>query len=363
MSASKNNSFVNNICNYTLMKCIMFIEDALEERGVKSSINIELEGVYLDSENPSKNYFYERTNSELKKLEIKAKLKPEFWQNQWEYESDFQIGDISQTINHYQKFCQNIDQIFYPQIPKIQPINYKWQELNNKLIHVPNAIQLNISLWKEGFNMLANKSFAFFLQNSLIKNSVNNLIFFIPNQESLDRLFLKEDYGLQEKLLSPHDISGGNKGSIACYLEKNKKDLPNNLDINFDNLGYKVLDHQYDWQKNSRIEFRLASAGSEYSVQLHIFFVMLVVLESLILYDEDKKYRALKTTYSIPRKFYDCNLDNVVSRYESGLFFDKKTKLFLKKGKEQSFLPLSKILGQIKNEIEDLIKCIKMLKT
>ena len=118
---------------------------------------------------------------------------------------------------------------------------------------MPNAIQLNISLWKEGLNMLANKNFAFFLQNSLIKNSINNLIFFVPNQESLDRLFLKEDYGLQEKLMSPHDISGGNKGSIACYLEKNKKDLPNNLDINFDNLSYKVLDHQYDWQKNSRI--------------------------------------------------------------------------------------------------------------
>ena len=117
MSNSENNSFVNNICNYKLMKCIMLIEDALEERGIKSSINIELEGVYLDSENLSKNYFYERTNSELKKLEIKAKLKPEFWQNQWEYESDFQIGDISQTINHYQKFCQNIDQIFCPQIP------------------------------------------------------------------------------------------------------------------------------------------------------------------------------------------------------------------------------------------------------
>ena len=110
----------------------MLIEDILEEIDIKSSINIELEGVYLDSENLSKNHFYERTNSELKKLEIKAKLKPEFWQNQWEYESDFQIGDITQTINNYQKFCQNIDQIFYPQIPKIQPINYNWQELNNK---------------------------------------------------------------------------------------------------------------------------------------------------------------------------------------------------------------------------------------
>jgi hypothetical protein len=58
------------------------------------------------------------------------------------------------------------------------------------------------------------------------------------------------------------------------YLTKQYDKLVKLTDdtINFDNLGYKVLDHQYDWQKNSRIEFRLASAGSEYSVQLHIFF-------------------------------------------------------------------------------------------
>jgi hypothetical protein len=341
------------------MKCILLIENILEEKNIKSSINIELEGTYLDSNDLQKNNFYQKANNELKKFEIKGKLKPEFWKNQWEYESDFQIGNTTQTINNYQKFYKNINNIFFPQIPNIQPISYKWHELGGKLIHVPNAMQINISLWKKGFNMLSDKNFAFFLQNSLIRDSVNNLIFFIPNQKSLDRLFLKKDYDLKEQLMSPHEISGGTKGSIACYLEKNKKDLPNNLKLNCDNLHYKIADHKYDWQKNSRVEFRLASADLEYDLKLHIVFIMLAILESLIIYDEDKKYHQMKTTYKVPRKFYDSESDNIIKRYEDGLFLDKKTHLFSRNLQEKGFSQLIKILNQVKNEMEDLIKCIK----
>jgi RNAse (barnase) inhibitor barstar len=207
--------------------------------------------------------------------------------------------------------------------------------------------------------MLSDKNFAFFLQNSLMRDSVNNLIFFIPNQKSLDRLFLKKDYDLKEKLMSPHEISGGNKGSIACYLDKNKKDLPNDLKLNFDDLHYKIADHKYDWQKNARIEFRLASADLEYNLQLHIVFIMLVMLESLILYDENKKYNQIKTKYKVPRKFYDSEMDNIITRYEDGLFLDKKTHLFSKKLQEKGFSQLIKLLNQVKSELENLIKCIK----
>jgi len=354
-----NNNLFSNICNPKLMKCILLIDNILEEKGIKSSINIELEGTYLDNDNLQKNNFYQKANNELKKLGIKGKLKPEFWKNQWEYESNFQIGNTIQTINGYQKFYHNTNKIFFPQIPNIQPISYNWQELDGKLIHVPNAIQINISLWKKGFNMLSDKNFAFFLQNTLIRDSVNNLIFFIPNQKSLDRLFLKEDYDLKEKLMSPHEISGGTKGSIACYLEKDKKDLPNNLKLNCDNLHYKIADHKYDWQKNARIEFRLASADLEYNLQLHIVFIMLAMLESLILYDEGKEYNQIKATYKVPRKFYDSELDNIITRYEDGLFLDKKTHLFSKKLQEKSFSQLIKILNQVKSELRNLIKCIK----
>lgn len=353
-----NNTPLSKNFNSRLLDSIILIENILEEKNIKTSINIELEGVYLDDNNLQKDDFYQKVNSNLKKFEIKAKLKPEFWEKQWEYESDFQIGNTIQTIQNYQKFCKNINQIFYPQIPKIKPVNYKWCQLKDKVIHLPNAVQINISLWKEGFNMLANKNFAFFLQNLLIKHSIDNLIFFLPNQESLDRLFLKEKYNLQDKLMSPSEISGGTKGSIAYYFEKNKKGLPNNLNLNFDDLNYKISDQQSDFQKNSRIEFRLASASLEYNLQLHILFVMLVMLESIILYEEDIKYNRLRNVYELPKKFYHDKFDNIVSRYEAGLFFDKKINLFLKEKGNKNFAKLIGKLNQISLEIKDLIKSI-----
>ncbi len=327
----RNNSHLKGICNSKLLNVIVLIENYLELENIKPSINIELEGVYLDNENLSQNEFYQKANLQLKNLGIKAKLKPEFWHNQWEYESDFQIGNTAQTIDGYKKFLENIDAIFAPQIPKLQPINYDWQKVKDLTIHIPNSTQINISLWNQGLNMLANKNYAFFLQNLLIENSINNLIFFIPNQENLDRLFLKEKYSLQDKLMSPNDISGGNQGSIACYLEKNKKNLPNDFDISADDLNYQILNREHKWQKNARIEFRLASASFEYNLELHILFVMLIVLESVISYQENQNYQATQNSYPIPEKFYHQEEDNVVMRYKNDSFFKNKIALFSKR--------------------------------
>lgn len=349
----------NNICNSKLIESIALIEDFLGALDTKPSINIELEGVYDDNQNLAKNEFYKKVNLRLNELEIKAKLKPEFWKNQWEYESDLQIGNTAEVIDGYQKFFTNIDQIFSPQIPKIEPISYDWQKVEGRKIHVPNALQINLSLWKEGFNLLSDRNYAIFLQNLLIKNSIGNLIFFIPNQESLDRLLLKEKYLLQDKLMSPHDISGGNQGSIACYLEKNKKNLPNNLDLNFDNLSYKTSDHECDWQKNARIEFRLASTSVEYRLELHILFVMIIILESVILYQKDVKYEEIKDSYQLPEKFYHHKDDNIVSRYQNSSFFKDKIALFSKKQQKKEFLALSNLLPLVESEMDNFIKCIK----
>ena len=355
----KSTNYFDKICHCGLIDCITLIENILESKNIKLSINIELEGVYLDNANLEQKDFYQKLNSRLKDLETKGRLKPEFWKNQWEYESEFQIGNIIEVIANYQKFCKNINQIFLPQIAKIEPVIYEWCKSEDKIIHVPNAIQINISLWKKGLNMLADKNFAFYLQNLLIKNSINNLLFFTPNQESLDRFFLKEKYSLQNELMSPYDISGGTKGSIACYLKKNKKDLPNDLNINFENLNYKIAYQQKNWQRNSRIEFRLASASLEYNIKLHILFIMLIMLESVLLYQEDKQYRQLKTKYKIPRKFYHIHDDNVILRYKNDSFFSKKIELFLKKNKSMQFIKLEEKLKLLEAEMGNIIQCIR----
>jgi hypothetical protein len=349
-------NYFNNTNSSELIDTIISVQNCLELKSTRPSINIELEGVYFDNQHLPKDEFYNKTNLQLHNFGIKAKLKPEFWNNQWEYESNLQIGNVNQTIDSYQKFLKNINQIFSPQIPKIEPISYNWQKLEDRVIHIPNSIQINISLWKEGFNILANKNYAIFLQNLLIKNSIQNLIFFIPDQKSLDRLFLKEKYSLQDKLISPCDISGGRKGSIACYLEKNKKNLPNVLNIDFDNLDYKIAGHQYTWQKNARIEFRLASASLDYNLELHILFVMIIALESLMLYKEDKNYEEAKNCYRPPAKFYHHRDDNIISRYKNGSFFKKKIAFFLKNEPKEELSKLAEQLRSIEIKMDNLIK-------
>jgi len=50
----------------------------------------------------------------------------------------------------------------------------------------------------------------------------------------------------------------------------------------------------------------------------------------------------------------------MITRYEDGLFLDKKTHLFSQKLQEKDFLHLIKILNQVKSELKNLIKCIKI---
>ena len=137
---------------------------------------------------------------------------------------------------------------------------YDWQKTEvKKSVHIPNSVQINLSLWKENQNLLVDKNFAYFLQNLLIENSINNLIFFIPNQTALDRIFVKDEYDLKEELSSPNNISGGNQGSVACYLELDKKNKPNTIDGVFN-------EDKNNWYERARIEFRLASSSLNYNL-------------------------------------------------------------------------------------------------
>ncbi len=105
------------------------------------------------------------------------KLK-EFWQQQWEYETNFGIGNLNKIIADYDNFINNLDVIFAPHKVNLKPVIYNWQENKaGKKIHVPNAIQLNISLWQDGFNLFAQKNYALNVQNIMLANTVHNLIF------------------------------------------------------------------------------------------------------------------------------------------------------------------------------------------
>ncbi len=337
--------------NSELKEIINLVEEILKQRQLKISINIEAEGGYkINESNFDENNFYNKINQTIKSLNIKARIKPEFWKNQWEYESDFQVSNVNNVLQDYDKFLDNLNKIFAPQIPIFEPILYDWQKTEEgKSVHVPNSVQLNLSVWKENKNLLTDKNFAYFLQNLLIENSIKNLIFFIPNQAALDRIFVKDEYDLKEELSSPNNISGGNQGSIACYLELNKKNKPNTIDGFFN-------DDKSNWHERARIEFRLASATYDYDIYLHVFFVMIITLEAILKYQENNKILPNNNSYSIPRIFADDDLDSIKSRYENVDFFKEKINFFQKEINQQQFLLLNKVFLKVQNFLKNEIK-------
>ena len=337
--------------NSKLKELINWIEDVLKEQQLRISINIEAEGGYKINENNfDENHFYNKINQEIKNLNISARIKPEFWSNQWEYESDFQVSNVNNVLQDYDKLLNNLNKIFAPQTPIFEPILYDWQKTNaGKSVHIPNSVQLNLSLWKNNKNLLVDKNFAYFLQNLLIENSIDNLIFFIPNQAALDRIFVKDEYDLCEELSSPNNISGGNQGSIACYLELDKKNKPNTVDGFFN-------DEKNNWQERARIEFRLASSSPNYNIYLHTFFVMIIALEATLRYKENNKTIPINNSYNIPRIFSDDALDSIESRYEKENFFKEKIDFFKKNLSEEQFLFLAKSFELAKNSLDNFIK-------
>lgn len=360
MKIKKNHKSYNNIFNSKLLQLINLLNYKLKQLNYYSAINLELEGFYeLDTMIKPAN-LYNSFNDKLTKLGIKAKLKSEFWQNQWEYESNFNISNINKIITDYENFLANIDKIFAPAQPIIKPVIYNWQQLKFNLhknyprpIHVPNAIQLNISLWQNGKNLCAQENYLNFLQNLLIDNSINNLVFFLPNQAALDRLLIKEQYNLQDKLMSPDDISGGNQGSIAAYLKLNKKNKPNNMPINLENITYQIAPNQANWQKNARIEFRLASSSYDYNLNLHISFILIIILESIIRYDKNRLYSCNEKKYALPKKFSDINDDNIIARYKKANFFAQKNEFFMQNLADAD--EIIAIMNLIKNDLASII--------
>jgi hypothetical protein len=307
---------MKNLCNDTIENLIILFEDFFVQKNIQLSFNLEIEGLYQQNDNLTKLQYYQKLNQKLKSYNINAKIKEEFWHNQWEYETNFQIGELNKIRSDFALFSKNITDIFAPNKVLLEPCKYNWQkDEKGKNIHVPNAIQINVSLWQNGLNLLADKKYAYNLQNLLIKNSVNNLVFFIADQASLDRLLLRNEYNLHDELMSPHDISGGNQGSIAYYAEKNKKNVVNHLDTDFTKLKYAINKSVEDWHKFARIEFRLASSSKAYQLDLHLLFILINIYLATEYFAPQKPVTEDKQSYSLPEYFKHAKEDNITSRF------------------------------------------------
>ncbi|MBL4763918.1 MAG: hypothetical protein JKX67_01340 [Colwellia sp.] len=286
---------------------ITLVQNYLDRLGYKAQIHFELEGCYRFKNNGDQNLDFSQINQCLRLLDIDGEIVYEYWRNQWEYVSLFNGQTPLKEACNLQRIITKLPllfQQFYGQNAVIETLIQPvvWSGDQGKLItgskqiftndtravHIPNAVQLNVSvLDSKGNNLIAKPGFGEYLQNCFLRTSLECCLLYLPEEAAFERLALKTRYGLAQELCSPVDISGGHQGSIALYKKLGK----HNQNMGEEPLLYdsdnKVLSVQQNWQKTARIEHRLGAASMHYNPFINVLYGLLNVLDTVQAYEQE----------------------------------------------------------------------------
>ncbi len=292
------------------INAITLAQNYLMQGGYRAQLHFELEGCYrFDNNNNNNNdqkLDFSRINQCLRKLDIDGEIVCEYWRNQWEYVSLFNNQTPLKEAHNLQQIITKLPILFQQFYGKnsaietlIQPV--VWSGDQGKLIsgssqiftndtravHIPNAVQLNVSvLDSKGNNLIAKEGFGEYLQNCFLRTSLECCLLYLPEEAAFERLALKTRYGLAQELCSPVDISGGHQGSIALYKKRGK----HNQNMGEEPLLYdsknQVLSVQQNWQKTARIEHRLGAASLHYNPFINVLYGLINVLDAVQAYEQ-----------------------------------------------------------------------------
>lgn len=312
------------------IKAIEILQSYLCSQRLTAHIHFELEGCVCSKSQQNVIIDFVQINKNLFIKGIEGELVPEYWRNQWEYVSLFcgqsplkEAHNLTQVIKLLPAMFkqQGIDKVL------IAPVVWGGDQAHlvlgsksifqglNKTIHIPNAIQINVSVSDaQGQNLIANSSLGECLQHCFMNTSFSNALLFLPEQDAFERLRLKDKYGLHNELCSPTDISGGHQGSIALYRQYGKHNQilgENTLIVNHLN---EPLVKQVNWQKTARIEHRLGASSIHYNAYVNVVYALLNVIDAVALYRKmDSKEVLLSTSLNtsnskpLPTSLYDEN--------------------------------------------------------
>jgi hypothetical protein len=285
------------------------VQNYLEQFGYKPQIHFELEGCYRFQNNSDQKLDYNLINQYLRELNIEGEIVSEYWRNQWEYVSFFHSQTPLKEAHNLQYVITKLPKIFQQLYGNnsmietlIQPVVWSGDQGNlfagsnqiftNEIraVHIPNAIQLNVSVLDSyGDNLIAKEGFGEYLQDCFLRTSLECCLLYLPEEAAFERLALKTRYGLAKELCSPVDISGGHQGSVALYKKLGK----HNQNMGEEPLLYdshnNVLSVQQNWQKTARIEHRLGAASKQYNPFINVLYGLLNVVDAVMAY-EQKKY-------------------------------------------------------------------------
>lgn len=306
-------------------KAILLLQTYIGQLGFKPQIHFELEGCFRQPcANKTIEINYERINSQLRTLNIDGELVPEYWKNQWEYVSLFNGQSPFKEAENLTLAIKKIPHLLSLQgIDKtlIKPVIWSGDKgklalgcdniftIDNRTVHIPNAIQMNISaVNSQGQNILAEDGFGEILQQCFLQTSLNCCLLYLPEEDAFERLELKSRYGLSNELCSPVDISGGHQGSVALYKKIGKHNqVMGEQPLLYDKYN-RVISSNIDWRKTARIEHRLGASSLQYNAYVNVVYGLLNLVDALEM-DQQKKVAQKSDENSqavpLPRSLYD----------------------------------------------------------
>ena len=275
---------------------IQHLLNVLREKGFKTLVHFELEGVFELRAN-FKNLDYAGVNQQLIKLDIDGELKSEYWKNQWEFVSLFNGQSPLKEAQNLARAMQLLPAIMCQHGASkvmMEPVSWGADKgryvhgsgaifsLDTRSVHIPNAIQMNVSVKnKHDENLFAQEGLGEWIQYELLVNSYACCLLFLPEEDAFRRLALRNDYGLDAELSSPVILSGGHQGSIALYKEIGKHNQAMGLEPLFFASDNSVLNYVGDWRKTARVEHRIGATSKNYDPYLNMVFILINVLEGI----------------------------------------------------------------------------------
>jgi hypothetical protein len=330
-----------------IVQAIILLQNHIKNLGFIPVIHFELEGCYqLDVNIKKFSLNYQRINYQLANAGIDGELVPEYWSNQWEYVSLFNGQSPLKEAKNLSQALNVLPRLFAEQgISKtlIKPVIWAGDKgklangsgdiftTETRAVHIPNAVQMNISaIDSKGNNIIIKHGFGEYLQQCFLDTSLNCCLIYLPEEEAFERLALKSKYGLAAELCSPIDISGGHQGSIALYKEVGKHNQAMGEEPLLYDHNNEVLVSQQNWQKTARIEHRIGASSKQYNAYFNIIFALLNLIDALEVYKVGGCRQLLrKGTHQqdLPFSLYDNSLTTgvgAISLFEGDKWFSER---------------------------------------
>ena len=361
------------------------LQRQLTQRGYKPHVHFELEGGYIPQSSTHRTGHdtldYDTINQALAGMSIQGRLKPEYWHYQWEYVSTFQgqsplkvAADLESVIKILPALLKynGAEEVFIKPVlwdgdrGRLAPGCDTIFSAETKSVHVPNAIQINISaVDANNENVIPNQGIGESLQRCLLVTSYECSLLYLPEQEAFDRLRLKEQFGLSRELCSPNDLSGGHQGSIALYKEKGKHNqLMGDIPLLYDSK-HSVIASRQEWRPLSRIEHRLGASSKLFNPYVNTAFALANLSDALTTSSKNvdqiggrqlagSKYDAKcgPDADSKPRQLPDslyscCDKLGAVELFECGVWLENKINQCVRDTRSNKIEPVPDDLGSL----------------